>query len=113
MRSPLAPILANLFLGHHEESCFKHQKANKVIFYERYVDDIFCLFEKEEDFSGFFDLINSHHNTGLLTNYFSFTPLKYKLTLVRTLIDRAFKVNSTWLHFHQNLVKIKSNLQNK
>ena len=49
--------------------------------------------------------------TGLLTNYFSFTPLKYKLSLVRTLIDRAFKVNSTWLHFHLNLVKIKSNLQ--
>ena len=149
MGSPLAPILANLFLGHHEESWLKHQKANKVIFYERYVDDIFCLFEKEEDFSGFFDFINSQHKnikftyekeengtlpfldvlikstqtsfvtttfykntyTGLLTNYFSFTPLKYKLSLVRTLIDRAFKVNSTWLHFHLNLVKIKSNLQ--
>ena len=26
--------------------------------------------------------------TGLLTNYFSFTPFKYKLGLIKTLIDR-------------------------
>ena len=33
--------------------------------------------------------------TGLLTNYFSFTAWSYKLGLVRTLIDRAFKINNT------------------
>ena len=30
--------------------------------------------------------------TGLLTNYFSFTPFKYKLGLIKTLIDRAYKI---------------------
>ena len=34
-------------------------------------------------------------NTGLLTNYFSFTPFKYKLGLIKTLIDRAYKINNT------------------
>ena len=29
--------------------------------------------------------------TGLLTNYVSFTPLSYKIGLIRTLIDRVFK----------------------
>ena len=33
--------------------------------------------------------------TGLLTNYFSFTPFKYKLGLIKTLIDRAYKINNT------------------
>ena len=33
--------------------------------------------------------------TGLLTNYFSFTPFKYKLGLIKTFIDRAYKINNT------------------
>ena len=37
--------------------------------------------------------------TGLLTNYFSFTAFSYKIGLVRTLIDRVYKINS-WLSFH-------------
>ena len=32
--------------------------------------------------------------TGLLTNYFSFTPLSYKTGLIRTRIDRAYKINT-------------------
>ena len=35
--------------------------------------------------------------TGLLTNYFSFTSLSYKLGLIRTLVDRTYKINNTWL----------------
>ena len=33
--------------------------------------------------------------TGLLTNYFSFTPFHYKFGLIKTLIDRAYKINNT------------------
>ncbi|KAL9961599.1 hypothetical protein ACROYT_G030570, partial [Oculina patagonica] len=47
--------------------------------------------------------------TGLLTNFLSFTPLCYKMGLVKTLIDRTFKINNTWLGFHndiQNLFNI-------
>ena len=31
----------------------------------------------------------------------------YKLGLIRSLIDRAYKINSTWLGFHQETTKIR------
>ena len=34
-----------------------------------------------------------------MTNYFSFIPYPYKLRLIRTLVDRAYKINNTWLGF--------------
>ena len=42
----------------------------------------------------------------LLTNYFSLTPLSYKIGLIRTLIDRVFKINITWLGFHKDITKL-------
>ena len=45
--------------------------------------------------------------TGLLMNFTSFTSYSYKLGLIRTLIDRAYKINSTWLVFHQETTKIR------
>ena len=51
MGSPLAPVLANLFMGHHEKICLER----------RYVDDTFCLFHSEQDAIAFFDYINSQH----------------------------------------------------
>ena len=41
--------------------------------------------------------------TGLLTNYFSFTAFSYEVGLVRTLIDRTFKINNTWSGFHNDV----------
>lgn len=52
--------------------------------------------------------------SGLLLNFFSFTSFSYKLGLVRTLVDRTFIINNTWLCFHydiENLIYIlKKNL---
>ena len=42
----------------------------------------------------------------MLTNFLSFTPLCYKLGLVKTLIDRIFKINNTWLGFHKDIQKL-------
>ena len=149
MGSPLAPALANLFMGHNENLWLKDPKASKVILYKRYVDDIFCLFSYENEYQEFFDFINSQHPnirftfekehegtlpfldvfirsmsnnfdtttyykktyTGLLTSFSSFTPLRYKIGLIRTLIDRAYKINSTVHHFQNNLDRIKKFLQ--
>ena len=44
--------------------------------------------------------------TGLLTNYFSFTSYSYKVGFIRTLIDRAYKINNTWLGLHENKTKL-------
>ena len=49
--------------------------------------------------------------TGLLTNFTSFTPFRYKVGLIRTLFDRAYKINSTYNNLHSNFSKIKETLQ--
>ena len=134
---PLPLVLANLFMGHNENAWLENYKDSRILFYRRYVDDTFCVFETEQDAVSFYNYINSQHPnicftmekevdhklafldvlvhnnpldlqtsvfrkktfTGLLTNYFSFTAFSYKIGLVRTLIDRVYKINS-WLSFH-------------
>ena len=41
--------------------------------------------------------------TGLLLNYFSFFPNSYKYGLNKTLIDRMYRINSTWTSFDIDL----------
>ena len=39
--SPLAPVLANLFMGHHEKIWLEQYQGSELLFYRRYVDDTF------------------------------------------------------------------------
>ena len=48
-------------MGHHERNWVNNCDNSKPVFYTRYVDDIFCLFEHEEDCAVFPDYINSQH----------------------------------------------------
>ena len=48
---------------------------------------------------------------GLFTNYLSFTPLSYKIGLVKTLIHRAFKICSNWCLFQDEVHNIKKCLE--
>ena len=149
MGSPLAPILANLFLGFHEETWLNNFDKADILLYRRYVDDTFCVFKNEQDAMSFFDFINSQHPnikftfekqndgklsfldvlinnsshdcvfsvfhkktyTGLLTNFFSFTPFRYKIGLIRTLIDRTYKINNTSSGFQNDLIKLSDTLK--
>ena len=61
MGSPLAPVLANLFVGHNEKDWIENYKGSKILFYRRYVDDTFCVFEREQDAVSFYNYINSQH----------------------------------------------------
>ena len=62
MGSPLVPLLANIFLWHHEENWLnKCPIEYKPSFYRRYVDWIFALFESFESASWFRDYISSKH----------------------------------------------------
>ena len=124
---PLALVLANLFMGHHERIWLEIYKASSILFYWPYVEDTFCLFdninnrhpkirftmEKEMDKKiPFLDVLidNSQPQSlitrvyckktliVLLTNCFSITPFSYKLGLIRTLVDgRIYKINNTWV----------------
>ena len=60
--APLAPAQVHLFLNYFESSWLNNPKANKVLFCRRYVDDSFCLLEREEeDYFEFFEFINLQH----------------------------------------------------
>ena len=61
MGSPLAPILANLFMGHNEKIWINRYKRSKPYFYKRYVDDIFAVFDDERQANEFFKYINNRH----------------------------------------------------
>ena len=61
MGSPLAPVLANLFMGHHEQHWLIQKEALSVLFYKRYVDDIFCIFKTSEQADKFLDFLNTRH----------------------------------------------------
>ena len=50
-------------------------------------------------------------DTGLLTNYLSFIHRRYKLGLVKPLIDPLYKINNMQSGFHNDMEKTKSILQ--
>jgi len=61
MGFPRVPILANLFMGHHENIWLEQYGNSEVLFYRRYVDDTFCLFHSEQDATLFFNCSNNQH----------------------------------------------------
>ena len=48
--------------------------------------------------------------TGLLLNFKSYTSFSYKISLIKCLIDRSFKICNNWNSFHNDIENIKSNL---
>ena len=62
MGSPLAPVLANLFLCHYEEIWLRECPPEfRPILYKRYVDDTFLLFEDVNQISNFLEYLNIKH----------------------------------------------------
>ena len=47
---------------------------------------------------------------GLFLNLKSFTSFSYKISLIKCLIDRSFKICNNWISFHNDVEDIKSNL---
>ena len=149
MGSPLAPVLANIFMGFYESKWLNEYNLNKPKFYLRYVDDILAAFDKEQDSLDFLNFLNKKHPnikftiekqtnhsiafldvfisginnqnltlqtyhkstyTGLLLNFKSFTSFSYKISLIKCLLDRSFKICNNWNSFHNDIENIKSNL---
>ena len=61
MGSPLGPVLANLFMSHHEKRWLSEYQGPPVKFYKRYVDDIFCLFDHIDHAKLFLNYLNKQH----------------------------------------------------
>ena len=142
MGSPLALVLANIFMGFYKSKLLNEYNLNKATFYLRYVDDILAAFDKEQDSLNFLNFLNKRHPnikfalekqinhsvafldvfisrinnqnltlpkhhkltyTGLLLNFKSFTSFSYKISLIKCLIDRSFKICNNWNSFHNEL----------
>ena len=57
-----------------------------------------------------FKKFNESTYTGLPLNFKSFTSFLYKISLIKCLIDRSFKICNNWNSFHNDIQNIKSNL---
>nr|VZI14978.1 unnamed protein product [Spirometra erinaceieuropaei] len=60
MGSPLGPFLANVFMGKVEKTSLQ-LTINCLVFYGRYVDDIFCLADGTTDTEELVQKLNSSH----------------------------------------------------
>ena len=61
MGSPLAPVLANMFIRFHESKWFNEYNLNNPKFYLIYVDDILAAFDNEQDSLNFLNFLNNRH----------------------------------------------------
>ena len=62
MNSPLDPTLVNAFLVYHEKNSLEQCPVEyRPLYYRRYVDDIFVLFNSAEHLKRFFNYLNSRH----------------------------------------------------
>ena len=62
MGSPLGPSLANAFLCFYEENRIEQSSEEfKLVYYRRYVDDIFVLFRSHDYLIEFRDYLNKCH----------------------------------------------------
>ena len=48
MASPLARILTNIFMRNHENGLISNYSFEELIYYKRYVDDIFSVFQTKD-----------------------------------------------------------------
>ena len=108
-------------MGFHESKWLNEYNLNKPKFYLRYVDDILAAFDNEQDSLNFLSFLNNRHPhnkftfldvfisgisnqnltlqiyhkstyIGLFLNFKSFTSFSYKISLIKCLIDRSFKI---------------------
>ena len=70
MGSPLAPTLASMFMGYHEEKWLNSNEGKIIKFYKRYVD--VCLVNNEQIADSFLVYLNTQHG------YIEFTLEKEK-----------------------------------
>ena len=108
MGSPLAPVLANLFMGHHEKMWLEQYKGDKPLFYQRYVDDIFAVFNNENDADQFLLYLNSKHSN------IKFTIEKEKnriLPFLDILIDNSNKNLTTSIFRKKTFTGLLTNFQ--
>ena len=103
MGLPLAPTLANAFLFYHVKNWLEHCPLEyRPLYYRRYVDDIFVLFNSAEHLKCFHSYLNSHH----LNISFMIENEKHNRMSFLDVYVIHEKICSDWTKFHLELVKL-------
>ena len=112
MKSPFAAVLANWFMGHHEQIWLNEYNWPSLLLCRRYVDDTFCLFNNKGDASQFFNYINKWHPKieftmeKQYTNGIPFLDVRVNNSK-NQVITSTFHVNfSTWAVFQINHARV-------
>ena len=96
MGSPLAPVLANLFMGHYEKDWLSNYDGVSPSYYTRYVDDIFSVFNSHDEAKRFFSYLNSRHPNVKFTME---TEVNKVIPFLDVLIDNLNNIlNTTTYH---------------
>ena len=61
MGSPLAPVLANIFMVSHKSKWLNEYDLSKPKFYLRYVDDILAGVDNEQNSLKFLNILNNRY----------------------------------------------------
>ena len=108
-------------MDHYEKEWLNNYDGLSPSYYTGCVDDVFLVFNSHDKAKRFFSYLNSRHleynylykltYSGLLLNFDSFTSRFYKISLIKFLINRAYKIHNTWANFHNDVTKIKETLK--
>ena len=96
MGSPMAPVLANVFMGFYESKWLNEFNLNKFKFYLRYVDDIIVVFEKEQDSLNFLNLLNKRHSNIKFT-------IEKQITIPSLFLMYSFQVSIIKISFFKHI----------
>ena len=107
MGSPLGPILANIFLSHHEENWLNKCPIKfKPSFYRKCVDDIFVSFESSESADSYSEFLSAKHQSINFTvkrkNVGSFSFLGVKILRKNGKFATSVSIKPTFSGFFAN-----------
>ena len=100
MGSPLAPVLANIFMGFYESKWLNEYNLNKPRFYLRYVDDIPAAFNKEQDSLNFLNFLNKRHPNIKFTIE---KQINHSIALLYVFISGINNQNLTLQTYHKSI----------
>ena len=133
MGSPLGLALANLFMGFHEKRWLDQFQFCDVLLYRRYVDDIICLFNSEQDAGEFFKFLNTQYPNIKFTLekekdgrlafldvlisktdqdlcnsvYRKMTSIGLQIGLIKILIHRTYEISGSSTSFNEEISNVK------
>ena len=139
MGYPLGPSRANAFLAHHDQNWLDSCSFEyRLSCYRPYVDDTYVLFKSSDHLKRFQSYSNSckvnmtfiveteknnkifldvnviREQCKFITSVYrkhSCLPDTYKIGMIYTLVDRCFRICSSWSMFHQQLIPLREIFQ--